>query len=172
MIRLYVAAPVHLISIAALSFLLAACATNGASVESFDMVRVVKSERKLQLVAGGVVKKEFKVALGSSPHGPKQKEGDGKTPEGHYVLDYKNSNSAFYKSIHISYPNADDIARTKPGVLPGGQIMIHGQKNGFSLFAPFTQLIDWTNGCVALSNTDMDEVWKGVTVGTPIEIIP
>lgn len=141
--------------------------------QDIDLVRVLKAERKLQLLSSSVVQKEFKVALGGSPVGHKQTEGDQKTPEGNYVLDYKKSDSAFYKAIHISYPNAEDAARAKKqGVSPGGQIMIHGQKNGLGWLSGVSQSFDWTNGCVALSNADMEEVWKSVKSGTRIELRP
>lgn len=92
-----------------------------------DLVRVVKSDRKLMLFSEGKIIREFKVALGSNPNGHKQQEGDGRTPEGNYTLDYKKSDSAFYKAIHISYPNAHDVASAKQrAVNPGGKIMIHG----------------------------------------------
>ena len=99
--------------------------------------------------------------------------GDGRTPEGSYVLDYKNPNSKFYKSIHISYPNRRDreYAR-RNGMDPGGDIMIHGQPNGYGWAAPVLQLFSWTDGCVALSDSNMDVIWESVDPGTPIEIRP
>ena len=100
-------------------------------------------------------------------------QGDERTPEGRYVLDAKNSGSAFYRAIHVSYPDARDLAAARArGVEPGGQIMIHGQKNGFGWLAPLTQLFNWTDGCIALSNADMDSVWAAVDAGTPIQIDP
>jgi len=141
--------------------------------ETVDLVRVLKAERKMQLITKGKVIREFHVALGGNPEGHKRKEGDKRTPEGRYMLDYKKSDSAFYKAIHISYPNAADTERAKKaGVSPGGQVMVHGQKNGLGWLAFFTQLFDWTNGCVALNNSDMDEVWSFVEAGMPIELVP
>lgn len=138
-----------------------------------ERVRVLKSEHKLQLVSEGKIIREFKIALGANPKGHKQQEGDGKTPEGIYALDYKKSDSAFYRAIHISYPNSTDVASAKArNVSPGGQIMIHGQKNGFGWLAFISQRFDWTNGCVALSNDDMNIVWTLVREGTTIEIVP
>jgi len=138
-----------------------------------DFVRVVKSERKLMLFSGGQVIREFKVVLGGNPRGHKQHEGDQRTPEGSYTLDYKKSDSVFYKAIHISYPNEDDMAAAKErGVNPGGQIMIHGQKNVSGRLAILSELIDWTNGCIALKNEEMDELWGQITEGTKIEILP
>lgn len=138
-----------------------------------DLVRVWKAERKLQVLAQGKVVHEFKMVLGPNPLGHKQQEGDGKTPEGAYILDFKKPNSAFYKAIHISYPNAQDLAAAKKrGVSAGGQIMIHGQPNGFGMFAAITQQRDWTAGCIALANADMDVLWQVVHVPMRIEILP
>lgn len=140
---------------------------------SVDFVRVVKSERKLMLLSGGQVIREFKIVLGGNPTGHKQQLGDQRTPEGHYTLDYKKSDSVFYKAIHISYPNQDDMAAAEErGVRPGGQIMIHGQKKDSGRLAFLSELIDWTNGCIALKNDEMDELWGQITEGTKIEILP
>ncbi|MEW5838266.1 MAG: L,D-transpeptidase family protein [Pseudomonadota bacterium] len=140
---------------------------------TITLVRVSKENNNLQLLANEEVVREFHVVFGATPKGHKMQEGDEKTPEGSYTLDYKNPNSAFYKSIHISYPNAKDIASAKArGVKPGGQVMIHGQKNGLGWLAFISQHFNWTNGCVALSNADMDIVWALVKEGTPIEILP
>ena len=124
-----------------------------------DLVRVIKSERKLMLFSEGKVIHEFKVALGGNPKGHKQQEGDKRTPEGRYTLDYKKADSAFYKAIHISYPNPDDVASAKKrGVSPGGQIMIHCQQNGLGWFGFLSQRWDWTDGCIAMKNDEMDVV--------------
>lgn len=141
--------------------------------QKVDSVLVVKSEQKMYLLSDGEAVKEYKVAFGGDPIGHKRQEGDEKTPEGWYVLDYKKPDSAFYKAIHISYPNEEDKARAKElGVDPGGFIMIHGQKNGFGWLSFFTQSYNWTNGCIAVTNSEMDEIWNLVKVGTPIEIKP
>ncbi len=138
-----------------------------------DLVVVRKSEHKLYLIKAGKILKTYHIALGAHPTGHKLKKGDGRTPEGRYILDYKNSHSAFYKSIHISYPNKADRERAKKAhVDPGGAIMIHGQKNGLGWLTFISQHLNWTSGCIALSNEDMDEVWNAVKVGTPIEIKP
>lgn len=138
-----------------------------------DLVVVRKSGSRLYLEHGGKTFASFQVSFGSQPKGHKQREGDERTPEGRYVLDAKNAKSAFYRSIHISYPNAQDVASAKArGVKPGGQIMIHGQKNGFGWLAPVTQRFNWTDGCVGLSNNDMDAVWSAVDVGTAVQIYP
>jgi len=136
-----------------------------------DMVLVDKSEKKMYLISEGRKIKEYDVVFGSNPIGHKQQEGDERTPEGKYILDYKQANSSFYKAIHISYPNKKDKARArKRGVDPGGLIMIHGQKNGFGWLSWLMQWFNWTKGCIAVTNTDMDEIWQLVKVGTPIEI--
>ncbi len=141
--------------------------------QTIDLVRVYKAEHKLQLIASGKVLNEFPIALGSNPKGHKKQEGDGKTPEGIYTLDYKKSDSAFYKAFHISYPNADDIAAAKSlGVRPGGAVMIHGQKNGLGWLSFISQRFDWTNGCVALRDADIDILWASVKEGTKVEIKP
>lgn len=136
-----------------------------------DKVLVLKKERKLMLIEGDKILKTYRVALGGNPVGPKTMQGDSKTPEGEYVLDRHNSKSQFYKSIHISYPNARDIARAKKlGAPPGGDVFLHGLPNGFHGTAE--QLGDWTDGCIALGNGAMDEIWRAVEDGTPIEIKP
>lgn len=161
-------------SIRLLIALVLACLSGFANSESaVDLVRVQKADHKLQLISTGAVLYEFKVALGANPRGHKSQEGDGKTPEGLYVLDYKKADSAFHKAIHISYPNTNDVVSAKArGVSPGGQVMIHGQKNGLGWLSFISQRFDWTNGCVALSNQDMDTLWGLVKEGTKIEILP
>lgn len=142
-------------------------------IEKADSVLVIKSESKLYLKKNGKVLKQYHVSFGANPKGHKQQEGDERTPEGKYVLDYKNGKSKFYKSIHISYPNAEDKKRAKvKGISPGGLIMIHGQKNGLGWLSLFTQRINWTDGCIAVPNGKMDEIWNNVNVGTPILIKP
>ena len=138
-----------------------------------DLVRVDKSERRMELLEKGVVIRHYKIALGDAPIGHKQKEGDERTPEGRYILDYRNPNSSYFKSLHVSYPNKQDLATAKAkGVDAGGMIMIHGQRNSFGWASAITQRMDWTNGCMALNNEDMQEVWDLVKTGTPIEILP
>ena len=137
-----------------------------------DKVFVDKSKRILQLLSDNKVIKTYHVALGGNPTGHKQKQGDSRTPVGSYNLDYKNEKSKFYRSIHVSYPNAADKAFAKKlGVSPGGDIMIHGQKNGFGALDPVTQKLDWTEGCIAVTNDEIDEIMAAVKVGTAIEII-
>jgi murein L,D-transpeptidase YafK len=145
--------------------------TLGAEIA--DEVVVVKSESRLYLKKDGTVLKSYRAVFGANPKGHKQQEGDERTPEGKYILDYKKEDSSFYKSIHISYPNETDINRAASlNVKPGGQIMIHGQKNGLGWLSWITQRFNWTDGCVAVSNKAMDEIWDAVDIGTPIEIKP
>ena len=137
-----------------------------------DKVVVDKSARIMQLMSKDKVIKSYHIALGDNPKGHKRQEGDERTPEGVYTLDYKNENSIAYRSIHISYPNTDDVAQAKArGVSPGGAIMIHGQMNGYEKFTHFNQQRDWTDGCIAVTNDEMDEIMAAVEIGTPIEIV-
>lgn len=137
-----------------------------------DHVYVMKSEGKMYLTYKGKVVREYKIDLGPQPVGHKVQEGDGRTPEGLYTLDYKNDQSKFYKSIAISYPNEEDVKRAKQmGVSPGGGIVIHGARNGKG-WSNINQKKNWTQGCIAVRNPDMDEIWRLVEVDTPIEILP
>jgi len=154
-------------------FIVLLLSLNASSSTKADKVIVEKSQAKLLLMYQGKVINEYHVAFGAEPKGHKKQEGDERTPEGEYVLDYKKSNSSFYKAIHISYPNEQDKLNAKKlGVNPGGMIMIHGQKNGFGLFSFITQKFNWTNGCIAVTNSEMDEIWDAVDENTPIEIRP
>ncbi|HVY23201.1 MAG TPA: L,D-transpeptidase family protein [Steroidobacteraceae bacterium] len=113
----------------------------------------------------------YRVSLGRGDDGPKQQEGDNRTPEGRYFIDARNEYSQFYRSLHISYPSAVDVARAKrKGVSPGGAVMIHGLRRGLAWLGPLHRLVDWTKGCVAVTNSQMDELWLVVNVGTPVEI--
>jgi murein L,D-transpeptidase YafK len=144
-----------------------------ATGKEVDLVRVDKSERRMELVSENQVLRTYAIALGANPVGHKQQEGDERTPEGRYTLDWRNPNSAFTRSIHISYPNETDKVRArKAGVSPGGMIMIHGQSKGFGWWAWLFQLFDWTNGCIAVTDEEMNEIWDMVADGTPIEITP
>lgn len=156
-----------------LSFLLVAPQASVADSRKADEVLVVKSEKRLYLLEDGQAFQSFPVTFGGQPRGHKQERGDQRTPEGRYMLDWKNPNSDFYRSIHISYPDARDREEAaKRGVNPGGDIMIHGQPNEYGWAAPILQLFSWTDGCIALSNRNMDRVWDAVDAGTPIEIRP
>jgi murein L,D-transpeptidase YafK len=138
-----------------------------------DRVVVLKKERTLQLLSQGKIVKTYKVALGGDPVGPKTRQGDHKTPEGVYVLDSRNAHSQFYKSIHISYPSAcDRAAARRRGVSPGGDVFLHGLPKGYGWVGASHRLHDWTHGCIAVTNEEIDEIWAAVPDGTPIEIRP
>ncbi|PWK68154.1 L,D-transpeptidase-like protein [Aminobacter sp. AP02] len=157
----------------ALALIALVATTLSARADVVDLVRVAKAERRLELVSGDRVVRSYAVALGANPIGHKRQQGDERTPEGRYVLDWRNPGSAFSKSIHISYPNADDQAAAKrAGVDPGGMIMIHGQPNGYGWWSWLVQMFDWTNGCIAVTDEEMAEIWHMVEDGTPIEINP
>ena len=143
-----------------------------------DLVTVVKSERKMYLSCKGKILKKYDISLGGNPIGHKEVQGDQKTPEGNYKLDYFKPNSSYYKALHISYPNRKDTLNArKMGKSPGGAIMIHGQPNHKKIEKSFLDRFfkrnnDWTAGCIALENDEMDEVLRLVKVGTPISIKP
>ncbi|HEX4970752.1 MAG TPA: L,D-transpeptidase family protein [Steroidobacteraceae bacterium] len=138
-----------------------------------DRVVVSKSERKLQLLRNGEVLRSYRIALGLRPEGHKEFEGDFRTPEGLYHLSRRNPNSEFFLSIQIDYPNDRDVARArKQGVRPGGAIMIHGQPNVPRKPRDYYTNVDWTEGCIAVSNSDMVEIWLMTPPDTPIEIKP
>jgi murein L,D-transpeptidase YafK len=138
-----------------------------------EMVVVDKSERKLHLIIDGEPFRTFDIALGIRPTGDKQVEGDFKTPEGKYLLDMRNPNSEFFLSIHVSYPNSQDIREARSlGQDPGGAIMIHGQPNEPTRSEAYYRTRDWTNGCIAVSNSDMIDIWLMTADNTPIEIRP
>jgi murein L,D-transpeptidase YafK len=148
-------------------------AQRAASGLHADRVVVFKKERTLQLVSRGKIIKTYKVALGGDPIGPKAQQGDHKTPEGVYVLDSRNAHSQFYKSIHVSYPSARDraAARSK-GVSPGGDVFVHGLPNGYRWVGASHRLKDWTDGCIAVTDEEIEEIWAADADGTPIEIRP
>jgi murein L,D-transpeptidase YafK len=138
-----------------------------------DRIVVVKSERKLFLYAGDTVLRSMDIALGLMPEGPKQREGDYRTPEGHYFIEQKKSDSGYFLALRVSYPNAADVAHARSlGVDPGGEIMIHGLPNTPRRAEASYSGTDWTDGCIAVSNSDMIDLWRLITVSTPIEIRP
>jgi len=150
-----------------------AAGPTGDAVVKANTVLVVKSERRLLLLRDGRVLKSFPIALGRNPVGAKVQAGDGRTPEGRYVLDWRNPQSRFYRSLHISYPGPADRDRARRlGVAPGGDIMIHGLPRGREAIGAEHARWDWTEGCIALTNAETDEVWRRVDDGTPIEIRP
>src|SRR5664279_3045190 len=130
-----------------------------------DLVLVSKKKREMVLLRGESVLRTYRIALGRAPEGPKRAAGDGRTPEGRYTIDWRNPRSKYHLSLHISYPDAADLARAREaGVDPGGDIMIHGLKDGVR------QEGDWTEGCIAVTDEEMDEIWGLVGEGAPIWI--
>ncbi|MFO7994475.1 MAG: L,D-transpeptidase family protein [Marinobacter sp.] len=147
----------------------------GAMAEAPEVSEVLvrKEERRLYLLSGEQVVRSYRIGLGDNPSGHKLYEGDKRTPEGEYVLDWRNPDSDFYKSIHISYPNKQDREQASAwGLDPGGSIMIHGLPNDAGDMAFAFLGLDWTDGCIAVSNEEMDEIWQLVADGTPIKIVP
>lgn len=177
--------PVHLLTLTAFVAAspvlaegsLASSALVSSGVESAlplaDRVLVLKSQRKLQLLHKGEVLRTYKIALGLRPEGRKEFEGDFRTPEGRYRLTRRNPNSEYFLSIQVDYPNERDIARARrQGLKPGGAIMIHGQPNVPRKPRDYYSNVDWTEGCIAVSNSDMVEIWLMTPPDTPIEIQP
>ncbi len=135
-----------------------------------DHILIEKSARRLTLFRGGEARRIYRIALGFAPAGDKQREGDGRTPEGRFTIDRRNPQSAYHLSLGISYPRPEDRARARlAGYSPGGDIMIHGQPNA----RPDDSLLpgDWTAGCIAVSNAEMREIWAAVANGTTVEIL-
>ncbi len=140
---------------------------------SVDRILIEKSTRRLMLISQGEVLKSYKIALGGNPIGPKERKGDNKTPEGTYVIDARNRDSRFHLSLHISYPNERDKKRAKElGVSTGGDIMIHGIKNGLSWVGDAHTGVDWTKGCIAVTDQEIEEIDKLAPNGTIVEIRP
>jgi len=138
-----------------------------------DRVVVIKHKRELLLMRGGTVLRTYPVALGFNPQGAKHQEGDGRTPEGTYVIDRRLAASHYHLALHISYPNAADQARADiRHEAPGGAIMIHGMPSWFGGRGDLQFADDWTNGCIAVSNSAIEEIWRAVDDGTSIEIRP
>lgn len=138
-----------------------------------DRIVVVKSDRELRLISAGRTLETFRVSLGREPVGDKIAAGDNRTPEGRYTLDWRNADSEYHKSIHISYPNERDRREARNwGLDPGGNIMIHGLPNDAGEWSFAFSGLDWTEGCISVTNEAMDEIWTRAPSGTPIEIRP
>ena len=177
MLRLRIAAgAVALTTMPVLAALMTPCALpaqQAALPERADSVLILKKDHVLELLHDGKAIRIYKVALGQGGLAPKQKEGDGRTPEGHYTIDARNSASEYHLSLHISYPSAEDRKRAASlGVAPGGAIMIHGLPNGKGWVGSAHRLYDWTLGCIAVTDPEIEEIWKLVPIGTPVEIRP
>jgi murein L,D-transpeptidase YafK len=163
----------------AICVLLLICATtfaqspNVQSPTRADRIVVEKSKRVMKLMRGSEVLKTYQVALGGQPLGAKDRQGDHKTPEGIYAVDGKKPNSQFHRALHISYPSAVDRDRAKKlGVQPGGDVEIHGLGSMWGWVGAAHRKVDWTDGCIAVTNEEIDEIWPLVEVGTPVEIRP
>jgi murein L,D-transpeptidase YafK len=153
--------------------LMGLCCASATNTSQADKIVIVKSTRTMTLLSGEKILKTYKVALGTVPVGPKRVEGDHKTPEGNYVIDFRNPQSQFHMALHISYPSAADQEKArKLGARPGGAIMIHGLAKSFAYLGPLHRQTDWTDGCVAVTNAEIEEIWKLVPVGTRVEIRP
>ena len=138
-----------------------------------DRIVVDKGARKLTLFRQGSPLKQYRVALGREPVGPKREEGDHRTPEGLYTIDRRKSDSDFHLALHVSYPNQDDVAEAMArGVSPGGDIMIHGLRNGFGWIGAVHRRKDWTDGCIAVTDREIEEIWHAVPDGISVEIKP
>ena len=158
-----------------LVFMTSRCVAKSATprTDSADRIVVEKSARTMKLMHGAKILKTYKVALSREPVGAKEREGDHKVPEGEYVVDSKNSRSRFHLALHISYPNGADREKArKLGVRPGGNIEIHGLDSKYSWVGSLQRQVDWTDGCIAVTNPEIDEIWPIVAVGTPVEIRP
>ncbi|HEV7425616.1 MAG TPA: L,D-transpeptidase family protein [Thermoanaerobaculia bacterium] len=146
-------------------------ATTLSATVPADKVLIQKSARQLTLLRNGKPLRVYHVSLGSNPKGAKEREGDGRTPEGLYTIDSRNAYSKYHLALHLSYPNAADRARARRlHVRPGGEIMIHGTPNRWRLLSVFFEHADWTSGCIAVSDQEIEEIWKLVPNGTVVEI--
>ncbi len=141
-------------------------------LDGVDTIVVHKKERTLEVWHRGKIIRAYPISLGGNPVGPKRQEGDQRTPEGNYTVEWKHPKSAYYLALRLSYPNAVDKLHVKQGISLGGDIMIHGMPNGLGMLYPVFTYFDWTQGCIAVSNTAMKELFESVSVGTPVRIIP
>ncbi len=143
------------------------------SLPYVDHIVVRKADRRMYLMDGDTIVRSYKIALGLNPVGPKERDGDFRTPEGWYTLARRNPRSEFFLSIQISYPNASDLRRARlHGWQPGGSIMIHGLPNRLKSSPWYYRHNDWTDGCIAVSDADMVEIWLLTRDGMPIDILP
>jgi murein L,D-transpeptidase YafK len=146
---------------------------NLPSDKKIDKIIVLKSKRRMNVYSEGQIIKTYKISLGRDPIGDKEFEGDKRTPEGYYRINGKNPDSGFHKNLGISYPDKTDIEEARRKKLkPGGEIKIHGIRNGFGFIGKFQRIFDWTAGCIALTDEEVDELYDRVEIGTPIVILP
>ncbi len=158
----------------AIAFLLIACACATESpTPQADHIVVEKSARSMTLLRGDKILKTYKVALSREPIGAKEQEGDHRVPEGEYVIDSKNAHSRFHLALHVSYPNGADRERArKLKVKPGGNIEIHGLGSKYAWVGGLHRQMDWTDGCIAVTDPEIEEIWASVSVGTKVKIQP
>jgi murein L,D-transpeptidase YafK len=148
-------------------------ATCAQSEKPVDRILIEKSAHLMTLYRGNQAIRKYKVALGTQPVGRKERQGDHKTREGLYTVDRKNPQSIFHMALHLSYPNAEDRKRAKKlGVDPGGDVEIHGLEKKYAYLGALHRQPDWTDGCIAVTNAEIEEIWKLVPVGTRVEIRP
>lgn len=141
--------------------------------KTIDYIIIKKRDRELTVYADSQALKTYKISLGRETIGKKEFEGDQKTPEGIYSINDKNLNSSYHLNLGVSYPNDGDIEYAQlHGKPPGGLIKIHGMRNGFGFIGKFHRLFDWTLGCIAVTNAEIEELYHHVPIGTPIEIRP
>lgn len=160
-------------AVACLNLSSLACGHESAPLKPADRILIVKSSHTLTLMSGNEVLRVYRVALGRNPVGPKTRKGDHKTPEGEYFIDAKKPNSRFYRALHISYPNEADKKRaSSQGLDPGGDVEIHGIENGLGWIGGLQRSLDWTDGCIAVTDPEIDEIYGSVAKGTPVEIKP
>jgi len=152
---------------------LLAADTSSKGTINADHVRIEKASRTLYLYRNGKVIRKYRIALGRNPVGPKLREGDGRTPEGRYIIDSRNAASRFHLALHISYPNKIDNQLTEmAGIDPGGDIFIHGAGEKYEWMGRFHSVNDWTDGCIAVTNEEIEEIWNLVPDGTTVDIVP
>jgi murein L,D-transpeptidase YafK len=147
--------------------------SSNVSTEQADRILISKSAHTLELLKGQRILAVYSVALGRNPKGPKEHAGDHKTPEGEYIIDAKKTRSRFHLALHISYPNNADRERARrESVDPGGDVEIHGIQNGLGWVGRWHSEFDWTDGCIAVTDEEIEQIWSRVAVGTPVEINP
>lgn len=170
---LWAAAALTFVAVTALVFLFSHRSRSVTLDGPADHVVVVKHAHTLTLYRQGQVLKTYRVALGRGGLGPKVQAGDNRVPEGVYRIVGRNPHSAFHRALRVGYPTPEQIRRAQArGVAPGGDIMVHGIRNGLGWVGPLQREVDWTKGCIAVTDREMDEIWSAVPDGTPIEIDP
>ena len=161
------------VTLAAILVLVASAHKPAAHLPTTDTVLVIKHDHTLTLFRGGQPIKQYRVALGRGGLGPKEHAGDNRVPEGAYRIVSRNPHSAFYRSLRVGYPTPSQAAAAHSrGIDPGGDIMIHGIRKGLGWLGPLHRLDDWTSGCIAVTNPEIEEIYRAVPDGTPIEINP